>query len=84
MFQLVNAIGRHTHPNSVHLLFAYDYTRALKDSRRHHDHYLPSDTSPILSFLNARDWQRELLRLGVTNDQWRVSEANKHFLVCGR
>lgn len=78
---LVNAIGRHTHPNSVHLLFAYDYTRALKDSRRRHDNFV--EAPPIPSFLSGKDWQRELLRLGVTNDQWRVSEANKHFLVCG-
>lgn len=81
--QLVNAISRHTHPNSVHLLFAYDYTRALKGSHRH-DNLLLADAPPISSFLNMKDWQRELLRLGVTNDQWRVSEANKHFLVCGR
>ena len=29
-FQVVNAIGRHTHPSSVHNLFTFDYTRTLK------------------------------------------------------
>lgn len=83
ILQLVNAISRHTHPNSVHLLFAYDYTRTIKDSRRH-DNLLMVDSPPISSYLSPKDWQRELQRLGVTNDQWRISEANKHFLVCGR
>lgn len=27
---MVNAIGRHTHPSSVHNLFTFDYTRTLK------------------------------------------------------
>ena len=39
---------------------------------------------PIPSYLNPRDWQRELTRLGVTNDQWKVTEVNKKFLVCNR
>ena len=30
MFQVVSAIGRHTHPSSVHNLFTFDYTRTLK------------------------------------------------------
>ncbi len=82
-FQLINAIGRHTHPSSVNLLFAFDYARACKSSQRDQQGFSP-DVPPVPSFLNARDWQRELLRLGITNDQWRVSESNKLFLVCNR
>ena len=40
------------------------------------------DSAPL--FLSVRDWQREMTRLGVSGDQWRVSEANKEFLICDR
>jgi len=76
---VVNAIGRHTHPSSVHNLFTFDYTRTLKSvkgtSNGHADSLAPS-------FLSPRDWEKELHRLGVTSDQWRVTEANKRFLIC--
>lgn len=82
--QLVNAIARHTHPSSVQLLFAFDYTRALLNSRREESLVGGVQDMPIPSYLNPRDWQRELTRLGVTNDQWKVTEVNKRFLVCNR
>ena len=72
-------MARHTHPSSVSLLFAFDHAHAVRASRED----TPTDT-PTPTFFNARDWQRELDRLSVSNDQWRVSEANKHFLLCGR
>ena len=82
--QLVNAIARHTHPSSVQLLFAFDYTRALLNSRREESLVGGVQDTPIPSYLNPRDWQRELTRLGVTNDQWKVTEVNKKFLICNR
>ena len=82
--QLVNAIARHTNPSSVQLLFAFDYTRALLNSRREAESLASGADTPIPSYLNPRDWQRELIRLGVTNDQWKVTEVNKKFLVCNR
>lgn len=75
---VVNAVARHTHPSSVSLLFAFDHAHAVRASRED----TPTDT-PTPTFFNARDWQRELDRLSISNDQWRVSEANKHFLLCG-
>ena len=82
--QLVNAIARHTHPSSVQLLFAFDYTRALLNTRREESLMGGATDTPIPSYLNPRDWQRELIRLGVTNDQWKVTEVNKKFLICNR
>lgn len=49
----------------------------------HYVHLTHAADSPPL-FLNALDWQRELTRLGVTDNQWRISEANKEFLICDR
>ena len=84
LLQLVNAIARHTHPSSVQLLFAFDYTRALLNSKKEESMVGGAQDTPIPSYLNPRDWQRELHRLGVTNDQWKVTEVNKKFLVCNR
>ncbi len=81
----MSGIARHSHPGHVHLLFAFDYTLAIKRSRvRETTPPVGSADAAIPTFLTARDWQRELQRLGVTNDQWRVTEANKKFLVCSR
>ncbi len=81
--QVVSAIARHSHPGNVHLLFAFDYTLALKRTRGRETTPPPAD-SAIPSYLTARDWQRELQRLSVTNDQWRITEVNKKFLVSSR
>lgn len=77
---IINALARHTHPSSVHLLFSFDYTRALKYSRTRKDSTSGDSQAP--SFLNPSDWQKELHRLGITGDQWRVTEVNKRFHLC--
>jgi hypothetical protein len=71
---VVNTLGMYSCINVVYHLFAFDYARVVRSKRD------TTDTSP--SFLNARDWQKELDRLGVNQKQWRVTEANSHFLLC--
>ena len=62
------------------VMFTVQYMSPL--STHTHTHSLADTLAP--SFLNPRDWEKELHRLGVTNDQWRVTEANKRFQLCDR
>ncbi|CAI7998415.1 Myotubularin-related protein 10-A [Geodia barretti] len=73
---ILNALVRHTNPSSLSLLFAFDFARATRQRRPSQT----NDSAPL--FLGVRDWQRELTRLGVAGDQWRISDSNKEFLIC--
>ena len=57
---------------------------SLRVSVDHMSLPLTAADPPAPSFLSPRDWEKELHRLGVTSDQWRVTEANKRFLICDR
>eukprot|EP00731_Ephydatia_muelleri_P016587 Em0009g1011a len=79
--QVTTWIARHSQPASGCLLFAFEYTHAIKEASKG-ESYGKVDVSPAPTFLNPHDWEKELSRLGITGDQWRVTEANKRFSIC--
>eukprot|EP00731_Ephydatia_muelleri_P016592 Em0009g1016a len=77
---VTTGIARHSQPAAVCLLFAFEYTHAIKEASKGESY--GNDVSPAPTFLNPHDWEKELSRLGITGDQWRVTEANKRFSIC--
>ncbi|XP_019856165.1 PREDICTED: myotubularin-related protein 10-B-like [Amphimedon queenslandica] len=79
---VVNSFGMYSSPSSVFHLFAFDYARVVHKTKDTHSSSSSSSQDVIPTYFNPRDWQKELDRLGVNQKQWRVTEANQHFLLC--
>lgn len=62
---MVNAIGRHTHPSSVHNLFTFDYTRTLKSVKGTSNGHGEGDGGGGGREEEGREWRRRGGGLGV-------------------